>query len=208
MPESIKHVLTLTVICLITASLLTGVYFITQPKIIEQKAQEERQALKEVLPEAGYFEAIESEGKDSYYRAYSSSDKKKLLGYAFRTKARGYSSEIETIAGMNTQGRITGVKILAQNETPGLGARINEVLVKKTLWHAIKEFFSWGKISKVSDKPWFCVQFEGKKIEDLEGIQAITGATISSQALTDSVCEKAEEVRSSELGVGSKKQKE
>ena len=193
-PESIKYILTLTVICLITASLLTGVYFLTRPKIIEQKSQEEKQALKEVLPEAGYFEPVESEDKGSYFKAYSSSDKKKLLGYAFRTKARGYSGEIETIAGMNTQGRITGIKILAQNETPGLGARINEVLIKKTLWQAIKEFFTGGRISKVSDKPWFCAQFEGKKIEELKDIQAITGATISSQALTDSVRERAKEI--------------
>ncbi len=203
MPENIKYILTLTIICFITASLLTGVYLLTRPKILEQKAQEEKQALKEVLPEAGYFEPVLRNGQTVYLKAYLSSDKKKLLGYAFRAKGKGYSGAIETIAGMDMQGRITGIKLLAQNETPGLGAKIGEVLAKKTLWQAIKEFFRpRQKLSEIADEPWFCAQFRGKKIKDLvvvktptqRNIQAITGATISSEALTDSVREKAKEI--------------
>lgn len=207
MSESIKYILTLTIICFITASLLTCVYLLTCPKILEQKERAEREALEEVVPEAGYFEPVIKENQTVYFRAYKSSDKKRLLGYAFRTQAYGYSSEIEAMAGINTQGEISGIRILAQNETPGLGARIEEALVKKTLWQRIKEIFApKQKSAEISAKPWFCVQFKGKKIEDLivvntpteKNIQAITGATISSQALTDSVREKAKEI----LGYG------
>lgn len=203
MLENLKYILTLTVICFVTASLLTGVYFLTRPKILEQKAQEQAQALKKVMPEAEYFEPVIQDGETLYFRAYLAEDKKKLLGYAFRAQAQGYSSVIETMGGVNLEGKITGIKILAQNETPGLGARINEVLAKKTLWQAIKELFtSQQKGPQIADQPWFCVQFKEKKVKDLivkkspteKNIQAITGATISSEGVTNSVREKAKEI--------------
>lgn len=194
MAENLRYILTLTVICLVTASLLTGVYLLTRPKILEQKAQAEKEALEEVIPEAGYFEPVLKDNQTIYFRAYSSSDKKKILGYAFNTEGQGYSSVIETMAGMDVEGKITGIKILEQNETPGLGAKINEVLAKKTLWQAIKELFTpREKPLEISSRPWFCAQFKGKRIENLT-VQAITGATISSEALTDSVREKAKEI--------------
>ncbi len=193
MRESLRYILTLSLICMVMASLLSGVYFLTRSKILEQKTHEERQALKEVCPKAGYFEPIVENNKIIYFRAYRSSDKEDLLGYAFRTEAQGYSSVIEAMAGMDREGGITGVRILAQNETPGLGARISEVLVRESLWEAIKAVFSREKkYPKSADEPWFCARFKGKKIS--EDIQAITGATISSQGLIDSVCKKAKEV--------------
>lgn len=203
MKENLRYILTLTLICFVTASLLTGVYLLTQPRILKEKEKEKAQALKEVMPEAGYFDVVDKDGKTIYYRAYSSSNKQKLLGFAFTARAQGYSGVIETMAGIDGQGKITGIKILEQSETPGLGARIAEVLKEKTLWQAAKEFIDKKKkIDEIPDKPWFCAQFKGKKIDDLivvktpteKNIQAITGATISSEALTDSVREKAKEI--------------
>ncbi|MFH1245377.1 MAG: RnfABCDGE type electron transport complex subunit G [Candidatus Omnitrophota bacterium] len=203
MSESIKYILTLTLICFVTAVLLTGVYFLTSPKILAQKEMAEKEALEEVFPRAGYFEAVEQEGRPAYFRAYSSADKKDLLGYVFKTAGKGYSSVIEAMSGMDTAGRITGIKVLAQNETPGLGAKINEILEKRTLAQAIKELFlNKKKPAEPAGKPWFCLQFGGRRIEDLtvvktaaeKNIQAITGATISSRALTDSVRKRAEEI--------------
>lgn len=203
MSESIKYILTLTLICFIAAFLLTAVYFLTSPKILAQKELTEKEALEEVFPEAGYFEAVERDGP-AYFRAYSSAEKKVLLGYVFKTAGKGYSSVIEAAAGMDTAGTITGIKVLAQNETPGLGARINEILETRTLWQAIGGLFLADKKGRPvsAGTPWFCLQFQGKKIEDLtvvttaaeKNIQAITGATISSRALTDSVRKRAEEI--------------
>ena len=195
--------MTLTIICLITASLLTGVYLLARPKILAQKAQAEKEALEEVIPEAKCFEPVIRDREVTYFRAYSSVDKRKILGYAFRAEAQGYSSIIETMAGVDSQGKITGIKILAQNETPGLGAKINEIVAEKTLWQAIKALVvREKKVPDVSGQPWFCEQFKDKKIKDLivvkaatkKNIQAITGATISSKAITDSVREKVKEI--------------
>lgn len=209
MRENLKYILTLATICFITATLLTGVYLLTTPKILKQKLQAQRQALEEVLPQARFFEPVLDNGETLYFRGYISADKKEFAGYAFSTQAKGYSSIIETMAGMDSEGKITGVKILSQNETPGLGAKVEEVLVQKTLWQAIQErFSSKQKPEELQAEPWFCSQFKGKRIEDLfvvqqgrtKHIQAITGATISSQALTDSVREQAREILELENG--------
>ncbi|NQS99604.1 MAG: FMN-binding protein [Candidatus Omnitrophica bacterium] len=200
--ENARYILTLTTICLVAASLLTGVYFLTNPRILQQKAQQEKQALTEVFPRAGYFEPVTKDGQVTHFKAYTSLDKKRLLGYAFRAEAQGYASVIETMAGVDTKGVITGITVLAQNETPGLGAQIEQVLVNKTLWQKIKELFAGEKTPQDPIQPWFCAQFTGKEIKDLivvrspgaKNIQAITGATISSRALTVSVREKAKQV--------------
>jgi electron transport complex protein RnfG len=198
--EKLKYVLTLSIICFITASLLTGVYLLTKPKILEQKAEEEKTALRDVFPSAESFEPVIKEGKTLFFNVYQ---EEKIAGFAFRAEAQGYSGPIETMAGMDLQGRITGIRILEQKETPGLGAKISEVLVTKTLWQAIKEFFS-PKDEEIppAAEPWFCAQFKDKEIAELvvvtkpteRNIHAVTGATISSQAVTDSVREKAKEI--------------
>jgi len=89
-----------------------------------------------------------------------------------------------------------------------LGAKIDEIVVEKTLWQAIKELFvREKKAPDVSGQPWFCEQFKDKKIKDLivvkaatkKNIQAITGATISSEALTNSIRKKAKGILNYEL---------
>ncbi|MBN3038903.1 MAG: RnfABCDGE type electron transport complex subunit G [Candidatus Omnitrophica bacterium] len=203
LPENIKYIVILALICFATASLLSLVYLVTKPDILAQKEKAEQKALEEVIPGAGYFQPVKLDGNLLYFRAYASTDKKRLLGYAFKAQAQGYSSVIESMAGMDVKGKITGIRVLAHNETPGLGAKIDEVLVTETLWQAIKKrFSSEKKQTKKNAEPWFCAQFKGKKTEDLivvtgksdKNIQAITGATISSEALTDSVRQKAREV--------------
>ncbi len=75
MRENLKYILILTLICLLTASLLTGVYLLTRPKILEQRDRAQEGALQAVLPEAGYFEPVMHQGEVSYFRAYLSSKK-------------------------------------------------------------------------------------------------------------------------------------
>lgn len=133
--------------------------------------------LKDVVPQAAAFEAVRAKEGISYYRALDR--KKNLLGYVFKTSKRGYSSEIVTLVGINPQGEIIRIKILSQDETPGLGARVDEVIEKA------------GR----TPRPWFQEQFSGKKIETLDrSVQAISGATITSAAVIDSIKDKAREV--------------
>ncbi|MEA1927837.1 MAG: FMN-binding protein, partial [Candidatus Auribacterota bacterium] len=82
-------------------------------------------------------------------------------------------------------------KITEQKETPGLGTRAVEIPVTRTFWQAIL-----GKGgSEEPGRPWFEEQFAGKIIKNLKvitgktntEIQALTGATITSKAVTEAV---------------------
>jgi len=50
----------------------------------------------------------------------------KLIGFVFKTSGKGYSGVIETLAGMFPDGKISAIKIVSSNETPGLGMRVAE----------------------------------------------------------------------------------
>jgi electron transport complex protein RnfG len=168
MKETTRYGFILSLICMVAAGLLAGVNSLTSSKIISQANAEETAGLKEVLPLADYFEPVKSGDKVLYYKGVNA--KGEPLGLAFKASGKGYSSTIETLAGMSYDGKISAIKILSQNETPGLGTRVNE-----------------GQ---------FLGQFSGKMGTELNGVQAITGASISSKAIIDSVKAKAQEILS------------
>lgn len=206
MGNAVKFGLIMMLVGLAAAMALVGVRLGTEPRIEAQRRMEEQEALREVLPEAssGVFEAVKEGERIIYYRGYASSRKERVVGYAFLTSGKGYSSIIHTMVGLCPHGKITGIKILSQKETPGLGAKVEEVKTEKTIYSAIIGFFRKEAVIEEEEeiKPWFQKQFQGKDIKDLwvvrgevgDKIQAITGATISSQAVTDSVRERAEEI--------------
>ena len=188
MKEVLKYGLILTVVCAVAAGFLAGVNRLTKPLILARLYEEKNVSLKEVLPQAYNFEEVKKGDNTLYYRAYDRN--KNIIGAAFIASAKGYSGTIETMVGMLNDGTINAVKILQQNETPGLGARIQEVKNEITIFDALT-----GRKSTVSQRPWFQQQFTGKEPGELTNVDAISGATISSKAVIDSVKEKAEEVR-------------
>jgi len=192
----IKYALILFAICLIASAFLSGAYTMTRPKIEAQKRSAEAEALRYVMPQAeGGFEEVKGKSGMAYYNAYADKAKSILLGCVFKTVANGYSSKIEIIAGVTRDGQITGIKVLSQEETPGLGARVDEILSKKTLWHVFKS--SQLTVDSSEQRPWFCEQFRGKALGELKNVQAITGATITSTAVVKAVRNKAQEILAS-----------
>lgn len=168
--EMIRYAGILALICFLASGLLAGVNALTQPRIIALAYAQEQSALAAVLPEAASFEPVPREEETLYYRGMSESGD--LVGLAFKARGQGYAGPIEAMAGMSRDGQITVIQILSQNETPGLGSR-------------------------VADQK-FTGQFAGKPAETLEGVNAITGATISSRALINAVKQKASEVLAAE----------
>jgi len=167
MKEMIRYGLILSLICFVAAGLLAGVNSLTRARIIAQAQAEEDAGLKEVMPQGDRFEPVKSKEEVSYYNVYDKQGT--LIGAAFKASGKGYSSTIETLAGMLKDGTITNIKVISQGDTPGLGARVAE--------------------------PEFSGQFCGKNLKALGEVQAITGATISSKAVLDSVKKKAEEIK-------------
>lgn len=187
MKEILKLGGILMLITAIAGGALSMVNSITKPKIELQKKLALERALLKALPTAdrNAIIPVEQNGQ-KYYKGYKSPDTTGLVGYAFVASGKGYSSDIETMVGIDTSGTITGTSIIHQVETPGLGTKIEEV--------------KYGE-----DKPWFQRQFINKTWKELKldkdagDIISITGATISSRAVTNSIQEGLKNLES-ELG--------
>ncbi|MBA3029207.1 MAG: FMN-binding protein [Desulfobacteraceae bacterium] len=114
---------------------------------------------------------VDKIGRKVYYNVYAVRDKGELKGYGIKTNGQGYADRIELLFGLNpTLDKITGLFILEQKETPGLG---NKIVTDE--WR-----------SQFVDIPSFPALkvIKGKASTSGE-IEAITGATISSRAVTD-----------------------
>lgn len=179
----------LMAICLAAGLSLALTRQLTAPRIREQVLQKQLRSLRVVLPRARSFSSLQSGGKLDFYRGYSSSGE--VVGYAFPGAARGYSSEIRVMVGIDTRGTVTGLKVIEEKETPGLGDEIAHVPCNQTLWQALAGKGDSGEICQ----PPFMQQYAGKKLPELRvvtgpagrEIQAITGATITSRAVTKAV---------------------
>ena len=151
MREMLRYGFTLAVICLFASASLAIVNKLTSLKIIAQAQAQGELALREVMPEGEIFEPVKTDAGVLYHLVRDKN--KKIIGVVFKASHKGYSSTVETIVGMFPDGTITAIKVLSQNETPGLGARVAE-----------KEFMQ---------------QFAKRQIRELDNVQAVTGATIS-----------------------------
>jgi electron transport complex protein RnfG len=198
----------LSLITLVAAFVLAEIYSITKPRIELQKQAKTNIALNIVLPNAKVIQPVkrkvpvkDREGnvlfeKDEviYYKGFRNPDSSQLIGYAFKAYGAGYSSIIETMVGIDTSGVLKKIKIISQKETPGLGA----------LAETSQPF---------SGKKWSTEQFINKTLDDLKvdkdggSIVSITGATITSRAITNSIKEQLEYLLK-EAGISKKEQLE
>jgi Na+-translocating ferredoxin:NAD+ oxidoreductase subunit G len=169
MKEILRYGLILGIICAVAAGLLATVYGLTSPKISAAAQSESQAAFQEVMPQAVKFVPVQPDKQKDvlYYKALDNQDK--LIGCVFKASGKGYSSVIETLVGMFGDGKINAIKVTSLSETPGLGMRVVE--------------------------PAFSGQFTQQDSANLSGVQAITGATISSRAVINSVMKKAQEIK-------------
>ncbi|MCM8781536.1 MAG: RnfABCDGE type electron transport complex subunit G [Candidatus Omnitrophica bacterium] len=163
----IRFGIILGIICLTATLVLAVTYQITRPKIEERLRQEEQEALRQIIPEADFFNE-KTVDKIDYFDALKRNN---LIGYGIKITTNGYNGFIRLIVGIDLNGVIKGIRVIEHRETPGLGARINEI--------------------KPGEKDaWFLRQFIGKSARTIEirkDIDAVTGATISSKAVADAV---------------------
>ncbi len=142
------------------------------------------------------------EGFDIIYAGYAAAEPsdEQLMGYASIGEAQGYSSRIRVMVGMTGDlSRIVGIKVLFHQETPGLGAKVDEQADKQTLWQRLFGEKKAGDVTEI--KPWFQEQFRnlppvdlGLKSKGRGDIDAITGATITSEAVVVAVKEAFQKV--------------
>ena len=171
MKDIIKQAASLFIITLVAALCLGLVYDITKAPIERQRQVTKNSAMQEIISNASSFEAFETAGqnKDKITSLYAALDGTGIVGYIIGVSPRGYSGTIDMLVGIEASGVITGVKIVRQTETPGLGARAADE-------EFIGQFRGKSGLLSVVKKP----------SRDNE-IQVITAATITSRAVTQGV---------------------
>jgi len=172
MKDMIRITLSLVAI-FIAAGIIMGVtYKYTSPVRFIAEKKEKEEALKQMAPDATDPIIPAGNWTDSHgktYEYYQATSQGKPVAYVASTAGKGYSSFVAMLVSLDTGMKISDVKILHHGETPGLG-------------------------DQVEDKG-FIGQFKGKSLSQLvllktetkENIQAISGATISSRAVTNGV---------------------
>jgi electron transport complex protein RnfG len=122
--------------CALLALLLLGVIEgLTREPIAAARAKAQRDALQIVLPAGGYdndlvHDRIEVRaprwlGSDSVLQVWRARQQGAPFALVLQAVAKdGYSGPISLQAGVDARGRVTGVRVLAHRETPGLGDAI------------------------------------------------------------------------------------
>ena len=184
MNQIIKNTIILFVITLVAGFCLGAVHDVTLEPIAQAQEAAATKTFQEVYPEAASFDALtdavaaaaESISEWGYGKVTINDAKEALdasgnkIGYLITsTSAESYGGNVQIAVGISNEGELTGIGFLSISDTPGLGMRAKE--------------------------PDFKDQFIGKKAEKLEvtktgasadnQIQAISGATITSKAVTN-----------------------
>lgn len=185
----LKDAMSLFLITLVSGLALSYVYEITKAPIAEQAVQAAEAANKAVFETADSFVTADDlmtlaastdlAALDANYKGVTIDDVKKALDAAGETvgynitvsTTSGYKDKITIVIGYNNAGEILGIKILAISETAGLGMKAKEAK------------FTDQYINKTVDK--FVVTKVGAAADN--EIDAISGATITSSAVTNAI---------------------
>lgn len=188
MNKKIVHdALILTAFTLVLGFILGAVNEITKEPIAKANKAAQDAAYKEVFEEAASFEdnaeftaekAAEIIAKSDYSSdeiigvADAMDDAGNVIGYVINvTSHEGSQADITFSVGIKNDGTVNGYSITSISETPGLGMLVNEDDFKKQFNDKSAEAFTVVKSEPASDTE----------------IEAVTGATISSRAITNGV---------------------
>ena len=176
--DMFKLGLNLLIISAVAALLLALTNSVTASTIAQRNEQANAEARKLVLESAQDFEEVKDAKTDNYkgvkvseiYEAKDASGN--TVGYTLKVLPSGYGGTIELMVGIDSaKGQVSGINVVSNSETAGLGAK--------------------------STDPEFSDQYKGKPLEELSvlkngtpgdtEIKAISGATITSTAVTNGV---------------------
>jgi electron transport complex protein RnfG len=173
MKETLRLIITLSLICLISGALLAKVNDMTKDAIAAAKRAKKLDALENVLP------AYDNEPDNAScvvtnngraFTCYIARKDGKFAGTAIETSSSaGYGGDISLMLGINADGKTKAIYILKQTETPGLGANI-----------VTPKFKSNFEDKDIAKNNW-SVKKDGGDVDQ------ITAATISSRAVTGAV---------------------
>ena len=192
MKSLVKDCVKLVVITLIAGLALGAVYGITKDPIAKQEEKKQQEAYKAVFPDAADFEDVQgftTEAASEVIAAYENpidghegdeigsavtalDASGNAMGYIFNvTTGKGYGGDIQLTVGIKTDGTVCGYSVLSISETAGLGMQA-------------KDDPDWGTQFADKQVESFNVVKDGSGSADDSKIDAISGATITSKAVT------------------------
>lgn len=134
---AMRHAIILCLFCLGFGIVLAVTNQLAADDITLRANEDRLNSLSQVLPQHLYDQnplhnvltLTNEEGKPvTIYRAQKGST---ITGLAYEITGTGYAGEIRLMLGVDSQGQILGVRVLAHKETPGLGDKIE---TKKGDW--------------------------------------------------------------------------
>jgi len=164
MRDMIKMGLILLLITSVAGLVLGVTNSLTEGIILERAMAGDIASMQVLLPNADSFEPVEHEEISSstiireVYAGFSNGD---LVGYNIKVSPNGYGGAVEIMVGIAVTHELTGIEILEQTETPGLGTKITEEAYKS--------------------------QFIGLSTDGSATVDTIAGATVSSEAVNTGV---------------------
>ena len=196
MARRLRNTLTLVwkllLICLIAGLVLGLVNEVTKAPIKAQEDAAADVAHRKAFPEGTTFKAVPENAEGDavdYYEVYNEAGE--LIGYLTSAKAKGYGGDIEVMVGMDLEGKFTGVVIGANgdfSETAGLGAKVKDNPEFEAKFAAIEykgeeiEYKEGGGGYTIPAGSLSVEKYESES-DSGEGVDAISGATRSSNAV-------------------------
>ncbi len=141
-----------------------------QPRIQRNAQERLEKAILEVVPKGTASKLIKLDDGRVVYKV---TDGGSVVGWAVPSETLGFQDKIKLLVGLSPDGsKITGIQVISSLETPGLGDKIKTETFRKQF------------IGKSAEEPVNVVK-AGESASN--SIDAITGATISSRAVTKAV---------------------
>lgn len=151
--------LPLVIICIAVSLMLAAVNAVTEDRIAQNAAQEKQNAVLALFTDATYASLYATDNGCETYLAIRGSE---LVGFCVSVTENGFGGAMSLMVGLDTSGSVCGIEIISMAETPGIGTK--------------------------TKSPSFLDQFRGSTPFVIgETIDAISGATVSSRAVTRAV---------------------
>ena len=162
---------TLLAVTAVTGIILGVVEHYTSQAIRQVELAAKNEAFKNVMPIAQTFEAVSKTDDDFVIDVVKASDSSGVVGWCMTVETKSYGGPLQFIAGITKDGAVKAINILSHSDTPGLGARSTE-----------PEFYT-----QFNDKTQLPLKVVKNGASNPDEIAAISGATITSTAVTDGV---------------------
>ena len=162
---------TLLAVTAVTGLILGVVEHFTSAAIRQVELAAKNEAFKNVMPIAQTFEPVDRVENDYVLDIVQASDASGVVGWCMTVETKSYGGPLQFIAGITKDGTVKAINILNHSDTPGLGARSTE-----------PEFY--GQFTDKTQLPLKVVKGAAGNPDE---IAAISGATITSNAVVDGV---------------------